>query len=281
VALPLRDDATPTRVPWVTYSLILVNVVVFLFLQPSALQGGATENEGLGGTDATEVSEFFYKWGAVPCEIQHLAPLEEGIRCEGDREAGAPSVDGKIVLLSVLTCMFIHGSLLHLAGNMLFLWVFGATVEDRVGPVPYVALYLATGIVATLGHAAANWDDAVPALGASGAIAGIMGAHLVFRPRGRVLSLVFWTVVYVPAWVLLGLFFVTQFFIPDSEGVAWVAHAAGMVAGFLAALVLARFFRDPSAARPSRASAASPSTWVLPEAPPIAAPSSGTGSGST
>jgi membrane associated rhomboid family serine protease len=111
--------------------------------------------------------------------------------------------------------------------------------------VPYLALYLITGIIATFGHALFHWNDAVPVLGASGAIAGVMGAYLVFRPRGRILTVLLWNVVYVPAWVLLGLFFVTQFIAGD-DSVAWVAHAAGMGAGFLAALVLARIFPDPN-----------------------------------
>jgi len=118
-------------------------------------------------------------------------------------------------------------------------------VEDRLGAVPYLALYLLTGLVATFGHAIFHWDDAVPVLGASGAIAGVMGAYLVFRPRGRILTVLLWWVFYVPAWVLLGLFFVTQFLTPNEDSVAWIAHAAGMAAGFLAALVLARFFPDP------------------------------------
>ncbi len=244
MALPIRDDAPTRRVPWMTYALIAANVIVFLFLQPSSLQGGDVDSNGLSAAEEQEVNAYAYKWGAIPCEVQHMEPLADGIRCTGERDPSEPAVTGKVVLLSLLTCMFIHGSILHLAGNMLFLWVFGNNVEDRLGPVPYLALYLLTGIVATLGHAAFHWDDAVPVLGASGAIAGVMGAYLVFRPRGRVLTVLLWMVVYVPAWVLLGLFFVTQF-LTDDESVAWIAHAAGMAAGFLAALVLARIFPDP------------------------------------
>ena len=247
MALPIRDDAPTRRIPWMTYTLIVVNVVVFLFLQPSALQGGEAESENtnFSSSEEREVNAYAYKWGAIPCEIQHLEPLSEGIRCTGERDPSEPAVSGKVVLFSLLTCMFIHGSILHLAGNMLFLWVFGNNVEDRVGPVPYLALYLLTGLVATLGHAVFHWDDAVPVLGASGAIAGAMGAYLVFRPRGRILAVLLWVVLYIPAWVLLGLFFVTQFLTPNEDSVAWIAHAAGMAAGFLAALVLARFFPDP------------------------------------
>ncbi len=266
MALPLRDDAPTRRFPWVTVALIAINVVVFLFLEPASLQGGATA--GPSASAESDVNAFAYRWGAVPCEIQHLEPLSEGIDCPGETAPSPPPVEGKVVLLSLLTAMFIHGSLLHLAGNMLFLYVFGNNVEDRVGPFPYLGLYLLTGLLATLGHAVFHWDDAVPVLGASGAVAGVMGAYLVFRPRGRVLSLVFWTIVYVPAWVLLGLFFVTQFLTPDAAGVAWVAHAAGMVAGVLLALALARVFRDPWAPPPAPPARTTAADWVLPVAPP-------------
>jgi membrane associated rhomboid family serine protease len=251
MALPIHDDAPTRRIPWVTYALILVNVVVFLFLEPAALQGGdANSTKGFSSTEERDVNSFAYKWGAIPCELQHMESLGDGIRCTGERDPSEPAVSGKIVLLSLLTAMFIHGSVLHIAGNMLFLWVFGNNVEDRTGPVPYLFLYLITGIIATFGHAFFHWNDAVPVLGASGAIAGVMGAYLVFRPRGRILTVLLWNVVYVPAWVLLGLFFVTQFIAGD-DSVAWIAHAAGMGAGFLAALVLARIFPDPHTLRPA------------------------------
>ena len=268
MALPLRDD-TPTRtVPWLTLGLILVNVVVFLSLQPAVFQGGGTDRSDLDRSQETATIRYELQWGVVPCELSHGKPLSEGIRCSGERTPVAPA-DGKVVFLSLLTYMFIHGSLLHLAGNMLFLWVFGAAVEDRLGPVPFGLLYLATGVVAVLGEAAFHWHDAVPVLGASGAVAGLMGAYLVFRPRGRILSLVLWTVVYVPAWVLLVLFFVTQFLTPDSDGVAWEAHAVGMAAGFLLALGLARIFPDPLApvAAPPAPSVAA---WTFPAGPPAA-----------
>ena len=188
MALPIHDDAPTRRIPWVTYTLIVVNVVVFLFLEPASLQGGDVDRDQVSRTEEQAINDYAYKWGAIPCEIQHMAPLSEGIRCTGERDPAEPRVSGKVVLLSLLTAMFIHGSIFHLAGNMLFLWVFGNNVEDRLGPVPYLALYLLTGLVATFGHAIFNWDDAVPVLGASGAIAGVMGAYLVFRPRGAASS---------------------------------------------------------------------------------------------
>jgi membrane associated rhomboid family serine protease len=269
MALPLRDDAPTRRVPWVTLALIAVNVVVFLFVQPPAFQGG-----GLDGPPSTvDAERFAAKWAAIPCEIQHLEARSEGIECADDPdEAPPPLAEGKVVLLSLLTAMFLHASIDHLAGNMLFLWVFGNNVEDRIGPVPYLLLYLVTGVMATLGHAAFHWDEATPVLGASGAIAGVMGAYLVFRPRNRVLTFVFTplAIVYLPAWAMLGLFFVTQF-LTQSEGVAWIAHAAGMVAGFLIALSLMRLFADPDRpAPPTPSDADVGNRWALPSGPPPA-----------
>lgn len=267
MALPLHDDAPTRRVPWMTITLILVNVVIFLFLQPASLQGGGSDSKTLTGSESAEVQAFDAKWGVVPCELQQHKSLADGARCGSQRSPEEPT-PAKVVLLSLLTHMFVHGSILHLAGNMLFLWVFGAAVEDRLTPVPFALLYLVTGVIAVLGHAAFHWNDMVPVIGASGAIAGLMGAYLVFRPRGRVLSIVLWTVVYLPAWMLLGLFFATQFLTPASDGVAWEAHAVGMGAGFLFALILARFFPDPLAPVPPRTIRSAATDWVLPSAPP-------------
>jgi hypothetical protein len=139
--------------------------------------------------------------------------------------------------------------------------VFGRNVEDRMGPVAFLAFYLVTGVLAMLGWALANLGDVTPAIGASGAIAGVMGAYLVIHPRTRVLTVVpgcVTQVVWVPAFVLLGLFFLFQFFTPDITQVAWEAHAAGMVAGALLALV---WWRRPGAATPPPVLLTAPSPW--------------------
>lgn len=266
MAIPIRDDSPTRSLPWVTIGLILANVVIFLFLQPAVLQGGNSDSETFNGPSSSEVQAYDIEWGVVPCELQERKSLADGAAC-GDRQPIA-DVAPKVVLLSLLTHMFIHGSILHLAGNMLFLWVFGAAVEDRIKPLPYMLLYLTTGMIAVLGHSIFHFDDMSPVLGASGAIAGLMGAYLVFRPRGRVLSIVFWTVVYLPAWMLLGLFFATQFLTPDSDGVAWEAHAIGMASGFLIALILAQFFPDPLAPPAPPARRESSADWTMPVAPP-------------
>lgn len=247
MALPLRDDLPTRRFPWVTLALILINVVVFLFIQPSAFQNPPDP----GGVDPSQVSselgredeafEFAYRYGAVSCEVlggEALADRPD--RCEDIPDSSLPA--GKSVYLAVLTCMFLHGSLPHLGGNMLFLWVFGNNVEDRLGPARYLGLYLTGGIAATLGFAAWNAATSVPLIGASGAIAAAMGAYVVLFPRGRILTVIVtaaFQVVYVPAYVVLTLFFVTQFLTPDND-VAWEAHAAGMVAGAIFALALAQ-----------------------------------------
>jgi len=152
------------------------------------------------------------------------------------------------VYLAVIASMFMHANLLHLAGNMLFLWIFGNNVEDRLGRIGYTLFYFAAGIVATLGYAAANLSSITPLLGASGAIAGVMGAYLIWFPRARILSLVFFFPVTIPAAPVLVVWFVTQFFTDPNSGVAWVAHVCGFVFGALIALGF-RAAQDPGPRR--------------------------------
>jgi membrane associated rhomboid family serine protease len=252
MALPLRDDVPVRRTAWVTIALIAVNVVVFLFLQPSAFQNPPDEPPPTFHElqRRAEGIEFSYRWGAVPCEIESGTQVADAPgRC--DERVPVNTDEHKAVYLALLTCMFLHGSVLHLAGNMLFLWVFGNNVEDRLGRVGYLLLYLGGGVLATLGFVLTNPGSTDPIIGASGAIAAAMGAYLVFHPRGRVLTVVAtasFQLVYVPAAVVLGLFFVTQFFTGD-DGVAWQAHVAGMVVGAVVALVV-RAASRPSPAVP-------------------------------
>jgi membrane associated rhomboid family serine protease len=144
----------------------------------------------------------------------------------------------KHVFLAVLSSMFLHGGLLHLGGNMLFLWVFGNNVEDRLGRVRYALFYVVAGVVATFTHVFLQPTSTIPVIGASGAIAGVMGAYLVWFPNARVLSLLFFIIARIRAkWWLL-IWFVSQFFVNPNEGVAWAAHVGGFVFGALVALVL-------------------------------------------
>lgn len=254
MALPLRDDERDRRMPWVTLTLIALNVLVFLFVQPAGFQtGGANGTQDRYWLQA-EQEEFSYRWGAVPCELVSGRSLADHPKvCRGERPDYPP--EGKAILLPLLVLMFLHGNILHLAGNMLFLWVFGGKVEDRLGRANFLALYVAGGILATLGFVAVNRTSPVPLIGASGAIAVAMGAYLVLFPRARILTVIFtaaFQVVYVPAAIVLLLFFVTQFFTGE-ENVAWEAHAAGMVVGALAAVVLSRI---PAIARRAEVDAA-------------------------
>lgn len=241
MALPLRDDQRTRTTPWITLALIAINVAVFLFVQPAGFQGGGQTGSQDQYWLAQERDEFSYRYGAVACEVTTGKVLDRHpAGCDTERPEELPG--SKSILLALFTCMFLHGSISHLAGNMLFLWVFGNKVEDRLGHGNFLWLYLAGGVVATLGFVALNPHSSVPLIGASGAIAVAMGAYLVLFPRAQVLTVIFtaaFQVVYVPAVIVLLLFFVTQFFTGD-QNVAWEAHAVGMVAGALGALALAR-----------------------------------------
>src|SRR6058998_2894213 len=161
-------------------------------------------------------------------------------------------------LIRILISMFLHGGWLHLGGNMLYLWIFGDNVEDRLGHVKYVIFYLLCGLAATISHALLNPDSRLPSIGASGAIAGVLGAYLILYPKARVTTLipifVFITVRELPAVLVLGLWFVLQFFVgvasigvPEESagGVAYFAHIGGFVAGMLLVMLMGGYRRPP------------------------------------
>lgn len=243
MAVPLRDDLPTRRFPWFTLTLIVVNVVIFLFIQPSAFQNPPSEDTYSVAEEqrTSDAENFTNRWGAVSCELlsgETLADRPTG--CDRVPTSNLPA--DKSIYLALFTAMFLHGSVAHLGGNMLFLWVFGNNVEDRLGRAKYLALYLVGGALGTLGFAAVNHNESSPLIGASGAIAAVMGAYLLFHPKGRILTAIVtaaFQVVYIPAVAVLALFFVTQFLTPDNQ-VAWEAHVAGMVAGFLLAVGLSR-----------------------------------------
>lgn len=225
--LPLHDDVPTRHRAWLTLALIVANIAVFALVQP---HGTASD------------ARFTYERAAIPCELTQGRPITASEVVTG--ECGAPTVrtvqglvpdrplfPDKNVFLAVLVSMFLHGSWLHLLGNMLFLWIFGNNVEDRFGPVVLAGLYVLWGVVATAGYWATNSDSTTPLVGASGAIAGVMGAYLVLWPRARILTLVFYVVVPLPAALVLGGWFVLQFFTDSGAGVAWMAHVTGFVAG--------------------------------------------------
>jgi membrane associated rhomboid family serine protease len=248
--LPIRDLNASRRAPVVTWLLIAANVVVFFFVQPRAFAGLRTDL-----ADSRVESRFLYEHALVPCELLHRRPLTPSLvdECSGHRTGltgNEPYYPKKSVLLSVLASMFLHANLLHLLGNMWFLWIFGDNVEDRFGHVGYLVLYLGGGIIASVGYVVSVPNSLTPTLGASGAIAAVMGAYLVLFPRARIVTVLFPLIflpLLVPASFLLGFWFVLQFFTAPSTGVAWVAHVVGFVAGAAVAFLLfGRRRRAPS-----------------------------------
>jgi rhomboid family protein len=237
MVIPLRDDNPTTRFPIVTLLLIAANVVVYLFVQPH------------GGVDETR---FTLERAVISCELRQDGPLTVAeyrtSECDQDSFDNREFFPDKNVWLAVLTSMFLHGSILHIAGNMLFLWIFGNNVEDHLGSVLYAIFYALAGVAATGAHFLADPGSTVPVIGASGAIAGVMGAYLVLWPRARILTLVpllLFFVVYLPAGVVLALWFGLQFLTNPNEGVAWVAHVGGFVTGAVLGLVLRQILGPP------------------------------------
>jgi membrane associated rhomboid family serine protease len=273
--LPLKDNIPTARFPILTVLLIAINVIVFgVEFTWSQDPGSAPGRAGQFG--ATEYDVELIELGAIPYRITH--PGEDcglsgrqghdTIVCEGtpeyrqaaDSECQLP--DGKVGpclvdldeapwWVTVLTSMFLHGGILHLAGNMLFLWVFGNNIEDAMGRIVFIPFYLLAGIVAVYSQALLDTGATIPTVGASGAVAGVLGAYALLHPRARVLTLIFIiffvTLVEIPALILLGIWFILQFLpavgqlaLPDvsgqTGGVAYFAH----VGGFLVGLALIR-----------------------------------------
>ena len=259
MVIPLRDDNPTVRFPVVTVLLIAVNCFVYFFLQP---HGGAEE------------SKFTLEHAAIPCELRQASPLtvaEAATQdCKSARGDDVEFFPDKNVWFSVVASMFLHASLWHLAGNLLFLWIFGNNVEERFGYVGYALFYLAAGVIATAAYALSDLGSTQPIIGASGAIAGVMGAYLVLWPRARVLTwlpFLLIVVVFLPAWLVLAVWFGLQFFTSPNESIAWLAHVGGFVFGVAVALAVRQLF-GPS--RPRRAPVEGPrggSGWGGPDDP--------------
>ena len=211
--IPLRDSIRPQKKPFVNWILIAINVVVFI-------------NEIVLPPDL--LNEFFYNWGLIPSNVVHLV------------STGSPL---NPVMITFITAMFLHGGWLHMLGNMLFLWVFGDNVEDRFGHLRYLLFYLLVGIIGSITHILSNTASVVPIIGASGAVAGVLGAYFVTFPKARVLTLIpiifFFTIVEIPAVIFLALWFILQIFNGTASlggaanPVAWWAHIGGFVAGIV------------------------------------------------
>jgi len=240
--IPLRDLNPTARAPVVTVLLIAACVAVYFFIEPAGriVTTHAATAESRQEADA----QFTYQYAAIPCELVHDRPLATSELTGGcqSHPASPPLFPHKNVWAAVLFSMFLHASLLHIGGNMLFLWIFGNNVEDRLGRVGYLVFYLVAGLIATGAYVLINRGSTVPLLGASGAIAAVMGAYLVFFPRAPIRTLILVPPIIlwprVPAWALLGVWFVSQFFLSPGSGVAWVAHVAGFAFGALTGWVL-------------------------------------------
>ena len=244
---PLKDNIPTIRFPVVTVTLIALNVIAYFFWQ----RGGLT----LGDPSSPHFQDNVIRYAQFPYEIthpgKHCEAAGQSIACEG-----MPGVTGSAepqppTWLTLFTSMFMHGGLLHLGGNMLFLWIFGNNVEDSMGRVKFVIFYLLGGLAATLLQVLVNPDAAIPNIGASGAIAGVLGGYLLLFPRARVVTVIFivffFTILELPALVILGFWFVQQLLFGYFDlntagaggGVAYFAHVGGFAFGLLAVKLFA------------------------------------------
>ena len=252
MVIPVYDSNPTRRRPYVTWALIAVSVVAFL-LSPVA-------RGPLVGEPSTEQlcrqQAYFLEWGAVPAELTSNRPLGYTYGAPaGENECVAVLPDyAKRPWLSAVTTVFVHGGWLHLLGNMLFLWVFGNNVEDRFGRLRFLLFYLGVGVVATYAFALTGPDSQQPLVGASGAISGVLGAYLLLFPRAKVVSLVsffFFLPVRLPAWLVLGLYFVLQALYASGAGlagggtVAYLVHVVGFLLGVAVVAALGRRLRPP------------------------------------
>lgn len=219
--IPIKDDQPRFSTPFITYVLVAINVVVFLFELSVGAQGQRALNA------------FIEEFGVVPSHFTNALNGHYALPFVG-------------LFIPVLTSMFLHASWLHILGNMWVLWIFGDNIEDYLGHFTYLVFYLVCGFAASITHIALNLGSNVPSVGASGAIAGVMGAYFLLYPKARVLTLVpfliFFTM-WLPAWVVLGYWFLTQFMSGATSiafssqtgggGIAFWAHVGGFVAGIV------------------------------------------------
>ena len=276
--IPLKDNLPTARFPVVTVVLIAINVA-FMVWQWTFPTDPQLNQIGLG-----EIDQSSLEYGAIPYRITHPSEQEDcsigavndqaepGVVCPGTTEFAEAEARGEanpgVALIpleqaawfiTLFTSMFMHGGILHIAGNMLFLWVFGNNIEDALGRLKFVLFYLAAGLVAVYSQAALDPGSTVPTIGASGAVAGVLGAYALLHPQARVLTLIFIiffvTLIEIPALVLLAIWFVLQFIpalgqvaTPEAgggEGIAYFAHVGGFIFGLATIRLLVRRNRDP------------------------------------
>jgi rhomboid family protein len=251
--IPIKDNIPTDRFPFVTAALIVINFVAYFL---SIRHGGSI----ISGPDTQEV----VKYGAIPFALTHpgdhcgLVPVtQDVIKC-----VHAPLPNTIPTWETIFTGMFLHASIIHIGGNMLFLWIFGNNVEDAMGPIKFLIFYLLGGIAALALQVAVSPNSAVPTLGASGAIAAVLGGYILLYPRARVLTLViiifFFTVIELPALVMLGIWFLEQAAFAAAGlttpaggggGVAYFAHVGGFAFGLLTVRLLATRRKQIPAAR--------------------------------
>lgn len=229
MVIPVGDRYRPRRTPWVNRLLLLANALVFVVATP--WWGGACAQ-----------SAFFLEWALIPAEVTAMEPLDASAAADAlPSGCEAAAVEDKNVPLSLVTAMFLHAGWLHLAGNLLYLAVFGGTLEDRLGHLRYLSFYLVTGVLASLVFVLAGPGTTRPLVGASGAIAAVLGAYFRLFPRGWVTVVVPWLFflpLSLPAVLVLGLWFgleLVQLQVGALTGgtVATLAHVAGFAAGLL------------------------------------------------
>ncbi|HET6907763.1 MAG TPA: rhomboid family intramembrane serine protease [Mycobacteriales bacterium] len=247
MVIPIHDENPTRRTPVITYLLIALNFV-FFFSEPVVSQIGVGQQSV---AQVCQQQQYFDDHAAIPYELTHnklLPPHQYEVQTAGGT-VSCPVITeaGKKPYLSVLESMFLHGGWLHILGNMLFLWIFGNNVEDRFGRMRYLLFYLFCGYVAAYGFAYGSPNSTETLVGASGAIAGVLGAYLVMFPRARVTSLVPIAIIFIPirlpAWVVLGSWFLLQWLyssgtaVASGAGVAYLAHVFGFAAGVVIALL--------------------------------------------
>ncbi|HEX8161990.1 MAG TPA: rhomboid family intramembrane serine protease [Pyrinomonadaceae bacterium] len=231
MVFPISDDNSDrTTTPYVNYVLIALNILVFVLFQ------------GVGSNE-----KFTYAWSTVPVEIMTGRDVDRPVVV---RDPVSGEVAGQIdlqptpgsVYLTLLTSMFMHGGLAHLFGNMLYLWIFGDNIEDRLGHLRYLAFYLVCGFAADMAHVLLNAHSYIPSLGASGAISGVLGGYVLLFPHRKVNAIVLRMVTTIPAWAAIGIWFAFQLInglgflgqgSQEGGGVAYAAHVGGFVAGLL------------------------------------------------
>jgi membrane associated rhomboid family serine protease len=236
---PLRDNIPTDRTPVVTFALIVLNVLAYFLWQDGGILNGPTN-----GAHTVD-------WGVIPYEITHWGDectLVQGGQALG---CGPEAGDQPSTVVTLFTSMFMHGSILHLGGNMLFLWIFGNNIEDSMGGVRFALFYLLGGLAAIGLQTIVDPDAMVPTIGASGAVSAVLGAYILLYPRARVVTLVFFiiiTIIELPAMVMLGIWIMQQVAFGAAEyttggegsgGVAYFAHIGGFLFGLLVIKLLA------------------------------------------